>query len=91
MDIRTTFLQDCDLRRDVLIKPPAGFPPVGVFWKLKCIYGLVDAARHWCDRFKSELLNVRCIVSMYDPCLFYKKDSRRNVYGLIATHVDYFL
>ena len=28
---------------------------------------------------------------MYDPCLFYKKDARGNVYGLIATHVDDFL
>ena len=92
MDIRTAFLQGCDLRRDVFIKPPAGFAPVGVLWKLKkCTYGLVDAARHWYDRVKTEILNVGCIVSMYDPCLFYKKDSRGDVYGLIATHVDDFL
>ena len=92
MDMRTAFLQGSDLRRDVFIKPPAGFATVGVLWKLKkCIYGLVDAARHWYDRVKSELLDVGCIVSMYDPCLFYKKDSRGNVYGLIATHVDDFL
>ena len=47
MDIRTAFLQGCDLRGDVFIKPPAGFAPVGVLCKLKkCIYGLVHAARH---------------------------------------------
>ena len=63
MNIRTVFLQGCDLRRDVFIKLPAGFAPVGVLWKLKkCIYALVDAARHWYDRVKRELLNVGYIV-----------------------------
>ena len=91
MDIRTVFLQGCDLRSDVFINSPAGFAPVCVLKKLKnCIYSLVDAARHWCDRVKSELLNVGCIASMYDPCLLYKKDSWGSMYGLMATHVDDF-
>ena len=49
LDVRTTFLQELPLNRQVFLKPPEDAPDMaGKLWKLKkCVYGLVDATRHW--------------------------------------------
>ena len=91
MDIRTAFLQGMPLKRDVYVKPPAeANEALNVAWKLeKCVYGLTDAARHWYERVNSELTQLGCAVSKFDPCLFVYKMSGRLA-GLISTHVDDF-
>ena len=91
IDIKTAFLQGEDLKREVHLKPPveADEPPT-VLWRLKkCVYGLVDAARHWYERVKSVILSTGCQVSAFDPSLFIYKENG-VLLGLIATHVDDF-
>ena len=92
IDIRTAFLQGEPLKRMVFVKPPKDVeqrPPT--LWKLnRCIYGLVDAARHWYERVKRELTSSGCTISTYDPCLFYRRNQKSELIGVIATHVDDF-
>ena len=92
MDIRTAFLQGKPLTRDVYVMPPPEVGLSGKLWKLrKCVYGLVDAARHWYDKVEDEVLATGCCVSEFDPCLFYKKNQAGEIVGLLTTQVDDFL
>ena len=64
LDMKTAFLQGNSLSRDVFVKPPPEAKTNGVLWKLKkCVYGLVDAARHWYERVKKEILGIGCQIS----------------------------
>ena len=61
----------------------------GKLWKLKCVYGLVDAARHWYEKVKSVLVDLGCSYSPLDPCVFYLK-SNSKLHGILSSHVDDF-
>ena len=61
IDVKTAFLQGEALTREVYLMPPKEVSQPGTLWKLnKCVYGLVDASRHWFLRVKKELLSLGC-------------------------------
>ena len=58
MDIKTVFLQGKLLERQIFMKPPKE-ANTKKLWKLgKCVYGLNEASRYWCERVKEEFLKV---------------------------------
>ena len=71
IDIKTAFLQDKPITRDVYVIPPKE-ANTSYIWKLeKCIYGLADASRNWYDSLKSFLLSIGSSTSKSDPSMFY--------------------
>ncbi|KAL5272394.1 hypothetical protein ACHWQZ_G000556 [Mnemiopsis leidyi] len=63
----------------------------GVIWQLeKPAYGLNDSPRNWYNSLKEFLLSLGCVVSKYDPGLFYKRE-KGKLTGMILLHVDDFL
>ena len=78
------------MSRAVFTKPPPEANSDGVLWKLKkCVYGLVDAARHWYERVRQEVLYTGCLISRLDPCLNYFWHNG-NLHGLLSSHVEDF-
>ena len=89
LDVKCAFLQGKLLEREVYLRPPREANVKGVLWKLnKCVYGLVDASRHWYFRVKEELLKRNCKVSKLDPAVFYYYDN--GLKGFLLSHVDDF-
>ena len=79
LDIKTAFLQGNSLSRDVFVKPPPESETNGV----------VDAARHWYQRVKKEILGTGCQISSLDRCLFYLCKNGQ-LHGMVSSHVDDF-
>ena len=81
LDIETAFLNG-DLTEEIFKKVPDGFNQIhgegkvsGKILRLnKSIYGLVQAARQWHERFSEEILKLGFQGNNVDPCLFYKKE-----------------
>ena len=89
LDVKCAFLQGKLLEREVYLRPPREANVKGVLWKLnKCVYGLMDASRHWYFRVKEELLKRNCKVSKLDPAVFYYYDN--GLKGFLLSHVDDF-
>ena len=92
-DIKSAFLQGSKLDRDVFVKPPkeAGLDK-GKVWKLKkCLYGLRDASRQWYLKVKETLLSLGCEQHKLDPGVFFFKDHKGDLCGVIGLHVDDFI
>ena len=91
LDVRTAFLQGLPLNREVFLKPSEdALDMAGKLWKMKkCVYGLVDAARHCYEKVKSVLVDLGCSYSPLDPCVFYLK-SNSKLHGILSPHVDDF-
>ena len=88
--MKSAYLQDNDITRDVFLKPPPEFDQ-GCLWKLnKTVYGLSDAARQWYLRVKDELFRLGVHMCALDPALFswYNDDVLQ---GIICLYVDDFL
>ena len=91
MDVKAAFLQSKELDRVVYVKPPRNLKKAGVIWQLeKPAYGLNDSPRNWYNSLKEFLLSLGCVVSKYDPGLFYKRE-KGKLAGMILLHVDDFL
>ena len=91
IDIRSAFLQGMRLQRNVFLKPPVEANTDGKIWKLNyAVYGLSDASRHWYERVKFELVNLKVTVSRFDSALFYYEVDR-CIHGILVVHVDDFL
>ena len=90
VDVKSAYLQGDAIDRDIYLKPPSEFDN-GKLWKLKkTVYGLVDAARAWYNRVKTELSNLSVEMCTLDNSLFmWKKDG--NLEGIICIYVDDFL
>ena len=92
MDIKTAFLQGSGIERNLFIKPPKEANCNGTVWKLqKCVYGLVDASLHWYYRVCEVFEKCGGKVSKNDPAVFFWKDDKGNIEGVLACHVDDFL
>ena len=71
-DIKSVFLQDQNIVRDLFLVPPKESGDENKLWKLnKALYGLSDALRQWYVSVKEVVQNLTCIQSKYDPALFY--------------------
>ena len=92
-DIKSAFLQGKLLDRDVYLMPPkeAGVHD-GKLWKLKhCLYGLNDAVRQFYQSIVEVLKNLNCRQHPLEPALFYMKDTKNDLVGMVASHIDNFL
>ena len=89
-DVKSAFLQGHELDREVYIQPPKeANVPRGQLWKLKvALYGLNDASLQFFLKSKKVLLDLGCQQSTMDPALFYKRNSKGELIGLICAHVD---
>ena len=91
-DIKSPFLQEKQLTRDVYIQAPkeAGVTS-GHIWKFKhCLYGLSEAAQQFCESVKEVLIILGCYQCKLYPALFiYRYNNKLS--GIIALHVDDFL
>ena len=86
LDIKTAFLNNDTLDRDIYVKPPKE-AETKCIWKLcKTIYGLKDASRAWYLKLKGELLALGCI-STPDPSVVMWRENN-ILCGLIALYVD---
>ena len=56
-DIKTAFLQGEEIDRKVFGMPPKEAETNNVWLLKKCVYGLGDASRKWCNTVKSFLLS----------------------------------
>jgi Reverse transcriptase (RNA-dependent DNA polymerase) len=54
----------------------------------KAIYGLVQAARQWWKKFKSDILEKGYKPSLADPCLFYRDGTNGKTKSFIIIYVD---
>ncbi|VDI62952.1 Hypothetical predicted protein [Mytilus galloprovincialis] len=63
-----------------------------IIWKLrKCVYGLSDASLSWYNRVKEVLEQCKVSVSKVDPAVFFWKNNKGSVEGVLTCHVDDFL
>jgi Reverse transcriptase (RNA-dependent DNA polymerase) len=88
LDVETAFLHG-KLEEEIYMKKPKGYKEVfgdqsDLCLRLKkSIYGLVQAARQWWKKFKSEMDKIGFVNSQVDPCLFLKvKDEMKCVLTL---------
>ena len=52
------------------------------------VYGQNDAPAAWYKVFDQEVLKAGFTRSHYDPCLYYLRDSKNQLCGLLGAHVD---
>ncbi|CAG2211672.1 unnamed protein product [Mytilus edulis] len=79
-------------RRKIYIKPPMEAQCKDIIWKLrKCVYGLSDASLSWYNRVKEVLEQCKVSVSKVDPAVFFWKNNKGSVEGVLTCHVDDFL
>ena len=99
-DVTRAFLQTSKINRDVYVYPPkeAGLPRSKV-WRLKRpAYGLIDAAHAFFINFGDSLISLGCETSKMDNATFYHYsdgskpgDDKRNLDGIVGSHIDDFL
>ena len=90
INIKSAFLEDKEINRQVYLKPPKDFAQEGKVWLLKkTVYGLLGKSKSWNTRVKEELLKLNVKVSKYLGSFIYQY--RRTLHRLLVTHVDDFL
>ena len=89
-NVKSVFLQNHELDREEYIQPPKEAQvKKGQLWRLKvALYGLNDANLQFFIKSKKILLELGCEQSKIDPTLFYKRNKKGELIGLICTHVD---
>ena len=89
VDISTAFLQGGALQREVYVRPPQELHAPGQLLKLlQAVYGLVDAALHWCQALHKSMLSIGAIVVPSDPAIYLFPD-HESLCGWAAVHVDH--
>ncbi|CAG2196706.1 unnamed protein product [Mytilus edulis] len=92
MDIKTAFLQGAEIERKIYVKPPIEAQCKDIIWRLhKCVYGLSDASLSWYNRVKEVLEQCKVSVSKVAPDVFYWKNNKGSLEGVLTCHVDDFL
>ena len=100
-DIEAAFLNGDEARRDLYFEPPTlgltGVEPGSIIEIVKGVFGLSTSPRLWWDRLAgtlSELViyygeEVLKLEQHYlDSCLFLLKNEKKELRGILATHVD---
>ena len=95
-DVKSAFLQGLpftDDERTVTVIPPpeAGLPPGKVWQLVVSLYGLDDASLRFHWKVKQVFTKLGLKQSKFDPALFFAKDNRGELMGVIGTHVDDFI
>ena len=90
IDIRVTFPQSKELKKEVFLVPPKDIMKQGILWKLKKpIYGLNIASRCFCLRVKDVLNHDKLNTLPADEPFNYKYEGGQIV-GMVIMHVDDF-
>jgi hypothetical protein len=92
-DVETAFLNG-DLSEEIFMKIPQGYNLVNkmentedkVLKLNKSIYGLVQAARQWHEKFSEEILNMGFKSNHIDPCIFFKEEN--GEFCILCIYVD---
>ena len=87
IDIKSAYLQGCDLQRDIFVRPPPEANS-NKLWRLKkAAYGIMDGGRLFYIRLQEELKKLGLHEVHSDGALFtYVVNGK--LHGLIASHVD---
>ena len=90
IDIGTAFLNGM-IDKTIYLKQAPGYVskehPNKVYKLVKSIYGLVQSPRIWYEELRSTLVKQGFRVSLHDPCIYYKKDSKGELL-LVGAYVD---
>ena len=91
--IKTAFLQEESINRNVYIIPPSETNcKEGHVWKLsRCVYGLSDASLKWYSRVQSFAKSTGVVTSKVDLSLFIWCDKNNTLIVYLLVHVDDFL
>jgi hypothetical protein len=92
VDFDAAFL-NAEVKEDLFIEVPEGLSKIidgsKYVMKLnKAAYGIVQAPREWQKKLSDELVKQGLIASRVDPCLFYLKDKKGQVIGMVSVYVD---
>ena len=88
LDVKTAFLQGCEIDRDVFIRPPIEANAKGI-WRLnKTVYGLADASRSWYLKLKEELTRLHGKPTTLDGGIFVWHNSKKELVGIMGCFVD---
>ena len=93
-DVRSAFLQGLPLtERTVYVQPPREAEvEKGKIWKLRVsLYGLQDASLRFHWKVRTVFKEMGLEQSKLDPAVFYMRDSKGEVAGIIGSHVDDFM
>ena len=93
-DVKGAFLQGLPLteRTVTVIPPPEAKVPKGKTWQLVvALYGLDDASLRFHWKVRQVMAKLGMTQSRLDPALFFMKDKKGKLLGMIGTHVDDFI
>ena len=93
-DVKGAFLQGLPLteRTVTVIPPPEAKVPKGYTWQLVvALYGLDDASLRFHWKVRQVMAKLGMQQSRLDPALFFMKDKKGRLLGMIGTHVDDFI
>ena len=93
-DVKAAFLQGLPLtERTVFVQPPREAQvKEGHIWKLRVsLYGLQDASLRFHWKVRAVFKQMGLVQSRLDPAVFYMRNSKGEVTGIIGSHVDDFL
>ena len=68
--------------------PLPGYHPEQLFEVVKPIYGLNDSPQHWFTKFSGTAKGLKWLQSKMDPCVFFLRDDRAQLVGIMGVHVD---
>ena len=89
IDIKSAYLQAGDLPRLIYVKPPPGWAPPGMVWRLlKPAYGLVESGRLWLLAIERWFSTVGIFEVPGLPQLFAKRDANGHLILIIAKVID---
>ena len=70
-----------------LVEKIEGVPEGSIVELTNCVYGLMDAPRHWWTCLSKTLRGLGLKQIMLDPCVFFWH-SEGKLQGVVAVHVD---
>jgi len=99
VDIEAAFLNaDLEKGSELFIEWPQGLYELGLVTReelekycLRCdkaMYGAVQASRAWFMTLLKVLIKMRMEQSEHDPCLWYRRNEKREVIVIVTTYVD---
>ena len=91
LDFTAAFLQSEEIERELYLSPPKDIRDKNpkLLWRVvKRIYGLKDASRGWYKELDKALRKLGCEVSLCDKSAYVMKDSKGNIIGAAAVHID---
>ena len=95
-DVTGAFLEADEMTRTngkLYMSAPAnhhlpGFHPEQLYEVVKPIYGLNDSPQRWFTKFAETVKSDGWIQSRLDHCVFFQRDNKGNLTGVLGVHVD---